>query len=90
MAQNDTPDDVIIPKNWSGIAMWMLGKWGVGAVFLGMVWFLYQDLRESNKQFAAVAQANVAAMTTLVAKLEANQDTMRRVEQAVANLSAKK
>lgn len=96
-ANSTLPDSVKIPPTWQGLALWALGKWGVGAVFMGMVFFLYSDLRESNKQFADLVRSNIAAFTVLSARVDDSHgrvgtmsETIRRIESGIQNLQTSK
>lgn len=89
-ASETTPDYVQIPHSWSGLVFWAVGKWGVGAIFMGMVWFLYADLKASNERFAKLTEANVAAITALAQRIDNAhekvsdmRETIRRIESAL-------
>lgn len=44
VASHDTPQDVKVPDNLAGLAVWAVGRFGIGIVFLGMVYFQYRDM----------------------------------------------
>lgn len=88
IAKEDTPQSVQIPHNWSGVIAWLAGKYGVGGIFMAMVAMLYVDLKASNERFARITEANVAAITALVqridqslANVESMRETVRRIEE---------
>lgn len=90
-AQQSTPDFVQIPNSWAGLMFWAVGKWGVGAIFMGMVWFLYTDLKAANERFAKLTEANVAAITALAQRIDSGhekigdmKETIRRIETALS------
>ena len=86
MANKNTPENIVVPNSLWGIVAWAMGRWGVGAVFMAMVYFLYLDLRESNKQFSKLVEANTAAIAMFAkeaneghAKVEAMKETVARI-----------
>jgi hypothetical protein len=92
IAKEDTPQSVQIPHNWSGVIAWLLGKFGVGGIFMAMVAMLYVDLKASNERFARITEANIAVMTALVQRIDVShsqvnemRDTVRRIESHISN-----
>lgn len=43
VAERDTPETVKVPESLAGLAVWAVGRFGIGVVFLGMVYFQYRD-----------------------------------------------
>lgn len=80
-ANQDTPAGVTVPASWTGLAMWMMGRWGLGvaaAVVFGFALAqVYDDMREVNERvlvaFEAMAkqqEANAAALRELTKAVE--------------------
>ena len=91
IAEQDTPEHVEVPNTWPGLAVWLVGKFGVGAIFMFMVWFLYQDLKVSNERFSKVTEANTTAFQMLIQRIEGHKDkfdavveTLHRIETTVS------
>ncbi len=43
MAKHDTPEGVDVPDSVSGLIVWAVGRFGIGVIFLFMVWQQYRD-----------------------------------------------
>ena len=93
VAEQTTPSEVEVPKTWSGIAVWALGKWGIGVVFLALLIPVYQDLKVSNARFydvisknAEVSSQNVRVMEALAFKIENGNIATQRLEEAIHRL----
>jgi len=91
LAENDTPEHVDVPNSWPGMACWMVGRFGVGAIFMGMVYFLYADLKASNERFSKLTEANITAFQALTSRIEGHKDkfeavveTLHRIETTVS------
>jgi len=87
IATEDLPD---LPKSWPAIFAWLVGKWGVGAIFMAMLVPVYLDLKSSNERFAKLSEANVQAIMTLSQRIDEShnnvgtmQETVRRIESAI-------
>lgn len=48
VANSDTPEGVEIPNTPSGIALWLLGRFGVAVVFAASTFYVYQDMRSDR------------------------------------------
>jgi hypothetical protein len=80
-AEHDTPSEIRVPEGWPGIIAWMLGRFGVGAVFAAVcMWGMsrvYQDQRELTQQVLVsfnkqteVTMRNSAAIDSLTRAVE--------------------
>jgi len=91
-AKSDTPEDVHIPPTWAGVGAWLLGRYGVGALFMGMVFFLYQDLKAANERYSAISETTARTLQTLIGRIDEScgrvdemRETIRRIEAAANN-----
>lgn len=87
-----TPENVSIPKTWSALFVWAVGKWGTGAVFLALLFPVYMDFKASNQQFIAQSQATVVAIQNLANKIEQDRtadaliaESIRRIESELSS-----
>lgn len=81
-----TPQGVEIPKTYAGLIVWAVGKWGAGAVFLGMLFPVYQDLKASNQRVADISVANVEVLRALALRIDAATERIERMDDAVRRL----
>jgi hypothetical protein len=86
VAESHTPPDVTVPHTWGGLIVWALGKWGIGVVFLALLVPVYQDLKTSNQQLAAISTSNVRVLEALAAKIEQGNHSMQRLDDAIRRL----
>ena len=89
IAKSTTPQDVEIPKTYTGLIVWALGKWGAGAVFLFLLMPVYQDLKESNKRVADISVANVEVLRALASKVDQSSMAIIRLDDAIRDLKDK-
>jgi len=61
-AQADTPDHVNIPPTPSGIALWLLGRFGVAVVFAASTYYVYQDMRADRAELFHAYKENTRVM----------------------------
>ena len=87
IARQSTPENVHIPETWGGLAVWAVGKWGVGVVFLGLLLPVYADLKASNQQLAEVSKANVQVLTQLAMQVEAANARTSRIEDSIRQIT---
>jgi hypothetical protein len=87
-AESTTPPDVNIPYTWGGLIVWALAKWGIGVVFLALLVPVYQDLKTSNSQLAAISTNNVRVLEALASKIEASNVTVQRLADDIRRLEA--
>jgi hypothetical protein len=92
-AESTTPAEINVPKTWAGLAVWALGKWGIGVVFLALLVPVYQDLKISNSRFyeiirqnAEISTQNVRVMEALATKIEASNTAIQRLNDAIIRL----
>lgn len=78
-ANETTPSDVIVPNTWAGLIIWAVGKWGAGAVFAGMLIWVYTDLQKANNAWVGVVQANTEVIQQLVRAVETNNDEIKEL-----------
>ena len=89
-AEASTPAYVNVPQTWGGLAVWAVGKWGVGAVFLMLLVPVYLDLKASNAQLAQISTANVQVLTALAQQVEATNQAVQRLDQTVQRIEMSK
>jgi hypothetical protein len=71
-AQEDTPEKVDVPQNWSGIIVWAVGRFGGGIVIAAvcayMLHIVYADYRQQNMAVleALTQQTEVNAKNVMV------------------------
>jgi hypothetical protein len=92
IAKDDTPDHVEIPPTWAGVGVWLLGKYGVGAIFMGMVLFLYHDLTNVLERYYQMSDRTVRTLESMIgrmdqsaARVEEMRETVRRIETAATS-----
>lgn len=85
LAQAEIPE---IPKTWPAIIAFLVGKWGVGAIFGAMLVPVYLDLKASNERFAKLSEANVQAIMTLSQRIERGQDNVATMQETVRRIEA--
>lgn len=88
-ATSSTPENVTIPQTWGGLIAFAIAKWGVGAVFLGLLVPVYMDLKTSNQQFVDIAKANVTTLTALAEQVRVNSEKTDQLARAVERLESK-
>lgn len=76
-AMNDTPKEVEVPNSWPGLAVWVLGRWGIGAIGFVFLYVVYQDLRMSNERFAVISEKNVLVLEQLASKIQATNEAIK-------------
>ena len=90
MAESTIPSSVSIPQSWAGLAVWAVGKWGAGAIFLVLLVPLYQDLKTSNARFASMTEANVRAMEALSHKMERTSAAIDQLAEDVRRIESQR
>lgn len=90
IAEKATPADVNVPQTWGGLLVWAVGKWGVGVVFLALLVPVYQDLKISNRQLAEISSANVRVLESLANKVETQNASIIRLNEAMLRLELTK
>jgi len=86
MAAATTPENVEIPKTYTGLIVWAIGKWGIGIVFAAFLIPVYQDLKASNQRLADISQANVQVLTALATKIDATNLQVQRMDDSIRRL----
>jgi hypothetical protein len=86
MAVATTPENVDIPKSYTGLIVWAVGKWGIGVVFALFLVPVYQDLKASNQRLADISKANVEVLTALAQKIESTNQQMQRIDDSIRRL----
>ena len=69
-AQADTPDHVNIPPTPSGIALWLLGRFGVAVVFAASTFYVYQDMRSDRAELFNAYKENMRVIGDFRTTLE--------------------
>lgn len=98
-ANDDTPNGVMIPENWIGLAMWAMGRFGVGIIFAGAIGYfafiVYGDMRRDTERmsmaFASQAATNantVTAIQQMTSTGSATVAALQQLTQAVDKLTA--
>jgi len=88
LANASTPESVEIPKTYTGLIVWAVGKWGIGIVFAAFLIPVYQDLKASNQRLADISQANVQVLTALAQKVDNSVQQVQRVEESLRRLES--
>lgn len=86
LAESTTPAEVEIPKTYTGLIVWAVGKWGIGIVFAAFLIPVYQDLKASNQRLAEISQANVQVLTALAQKIDATNQQVQRMDDSLRRL----
>ena len=86
MAAATTPENVEIPKTYTGLIVWAIGKWGIGIVFAAFLIPVYQDLKASNQRLADISQANVQVLMALATKIDATNQQVQRMDDSIRRL----
>jgi hypothetical protein len=88
VAAASTPQGVEIPKTYTGLIVWAIGKWGIGIVFAAFLIPVYQDLKASNQRLADISQANVQVLTALATKIDATNQQVQRMDDSIRRIEA--
>jgi hypothetical protein len=88
MAVATTPEQVEIPKTYTGLIVWAVGKWGIGVVFALFLVPVYQDLKASNQRLADISKANVEVLTALAQKIDATNHQVQRMDDSIRRLES--
>lgn len=83
IAHHDTPDEVSVPNTWPALAVWAVGRFGIGIVFLAMLVLVYKDLRDSSNVMVEVVRANSTAIEALAHRTEQTNQKVDRIEAAL-------
>lgn len=59
VAQADTPNHVEIPNTPQGIALWLLGRFGVAVVFAASTFYVYKDMRSDREELLRAYERNM-------------------------------
>jgi hypothetical protein len=82
MANDSTPASVTVPANLTGLMTWAIGKLGVGAIFLYMVYILHAENVNQNERILRMLEirASVDAQysNSLLQLTQAIQDLRRK------------
>ena len=76
-AQFDTPNNVEIPNTPSGLALWLLGRFGVAVVFAASTFYVYQDMRSDR---AELMRLHVETITAIRDFREASSEQTRAIQ----------
>jgi hypothetical protein len=85
-ASDATPSTVEIPKTYTGLIVWAVGKWGIGIVFAAFLIPVYGDLKASNQRLADISQANVQILTALAQKIDVSNQQIQRMDDSIRRL----
>jgi hypothetical protein len=85
-ASDATPSTVEIPKTYTGLIVWAVGKWGIGIVFAAFLIPVYGDLKASNQRLADISQANVQILTALAQKIDVSNHQIQRMDDSIRRL----
>lgn len=84
MAQADTPSIVEVPKNWHSFLMWVITRWGVGAVLAYIMWVAFKEERQINQDLNSrlmlMMEQNIRVQSEVAITLKSVQDFMLRLE----------
>lgn len=70
MVNNDTPQGVYVPSQWTGIILWALGRFGIGIVFVYAAWMIYQDNKILTERLMAMTEKNMELQTKHIQVVE--------------------
>ena len=90
IADQSTPESVEIPKSYTGLVVWAIGKWGIGVVFAAFLIPVYQDLKASNQRLADISQANVQVLTALAQKIDSTNQQVQRMDDSIRRIESGK
>jgi hypothetical protein len=89
-AMADTPASVDIPQSWAALIVWAVGKWGAGAVFLCLLVPVYLNGQAHSARFAEIASATARAIDALAIKIEAQNTSIQRLDDALRRIETDK
>lgn len=85
MAQADTPEAVQIPNTWAGLAVWAVGRFGIGALVAAVFWQAWREERlhshTRNDKLVEILESRAkidAEMSLALGNLTRSIDDMRR------------
>lgn len=76
-ADKDTPSFVNVPRNVVGLATWLFGRLGVGAIFLIMVYQVYEDNKKQMDRFMVVYEKQIEINAKQSASLSSIEETLK-------------
>lgn len=85
IAQADTPETVTVPKSWTALAVWAVGRFGVGVIVAAVFWHAWREERREthvmNDRIIGILESRArldSEMTTALTQLRSAIDEMRR------------
>jgi hypothetical protein len=79
VAQVDTPNGVEVPNTPQGLALWLLGRFGVAVVFAASTFYVYQDMRADRAELFRAYQENIRVISEFKAILENQAREIQRM-----------
>lgn len=80
-AQTDTPEYVQVPPNMYGVALWMLGRFGVAVVFAASTFYVYQDMRADRAELFSAYKSNIEVIRDFKNILENQSRTLDKLSE---------
>jgi len=84
-AQADTPANVEVPPTPFGVAAWMVGKFGAGALMAAAAIYgltiVYTDLKQVHEKLIGIVEKRSEADLKLALALTDMSDALRRVSE---------
>lgn len=85
LASSDTPSAVSIPREWPGLLVWAVGRFGVGVLVAAVFWHAWREERvESharNERLTSILEQRARVdveMTTALTRLTQTIEDMRK------------
>lgn len=85
IAASDTPGAVIVPREWTGLLIWAIGRFGVGILVAAVFWHAWRDerldSRERNHHLTTILENRARVdgeMTAALSRLTQTIEEMRK------------
>lgn len=79
-AEADTPANVHVPASSYGLILWILGRFGVGAVFAAATYFVYRDMRADRAELFNAYQRNIEVISGFKMVIEQHTREIRTLQ----------
>jgi hypothetical protein len=87
VAQHDTPEQVNVPNNWNGLALWAVGRFGGIIIATAMcaagLYQVYQDLQTTNMRMLSMLEARAVSDSKLADALNQLTHAVESMKRAV-------
>lgn len=85
LASSDTPSAVTVPREWPGLLVWAVGRFGVGILVAAVFWHAWREERveshSRNERLALILEQRARVdveMTTALTRLTQTIEEMRK------------